>query len=61
VVDQTATGDGVVMNRFRAVAIGIEEEPTVVALGVLRARPRLSVAPVSGFRPDAPKLVDVVA
>ena len=49
------------MNRLDAVAVWIEQERPVVLLAVLRPEPRLAVARVTGLRPGAPELIDLLA
>ena len=49
----------VVVDGFRAVPVGIEEERAVVVVPVLRTRAGGAVVAVAGRRPDPPELVDV--
>jgi len=49
------------VDRLRAVAVRVEEEPAVVVVAVLGPRAGVAVAPVARGQAGAPELVDDVA
>jgi hypothetical protein len=57
VVDLAARSHVAVVHGLGAVPVGVEEEPAVVVLRVLRARPGRAVVAVAGLGAGAPELV----